>query len=36
MTTEIALKMLLKLLHLPAFSDNYEEVRIDSLKILLL
>jgi DNA replication protein DnaC len=26
MTTETALKMLLKLLHLPAFSDNYEEV----------
>jgi len=26
MTTEIALKMLLKLLHLPAFIDNYEEV----------
>jgi DNA replication protein DnaC len=26
MTTEIALKMLLKLLHLPAFTDNYEDV----------
>jgi DNA replication protein DnaC len=26
MTTEIALKMLLKLLHLPAFIDNYEDV----------